>query len=407
MWDSHKNDFPVLRHNPELAYLDYAATTFMPDEVISIRNDYDENIGASLNRGIGPLAKKAEKIFSNSTEYIKYFWNATDDYELVYTKNATESINLLATSLETRIGIGDIILLSEYEHHSNLLPWQRVAALRKACVVLLPITADGELDYSLLDILPKERIKIISLSLVSNVTGYKINIQKIREFTRNTNIIWILDVSQAVGHIHLDFDKISADAYCMSAHKMYGPKNIGGCFIKKQTIELLEPYMLGGGMVWNMLGGHPEWRPGAAKFEAGTFDVSLVQAWSAACAYISEIGFQSVVTWENLLYDKFLFSFRNDDRIEILPSGPEKKNICSFEIKGKHPHDIAALLSSKTIELRTGHMCSQSALNALNKCSVCRISWGIGTEEADIDKLILVLHSIICELPVDFYTQNV
>lgn len=387
MWQTHKNDFPVLRHNQNISYLDYAATSFMPDAVLNARAEYDTTIGVSINRGIGVLSQRAERIFEDSTLTIKDFWNAAD-YELIYTKNATESLNLLAESLSANVGVGDIILLSEYEHHSNLLPWKRIAKRKDACIVLLPIMPDGELDYSLLDILPKERVKIVSLNMLSNVTGYRLDTDRIKKYVSGTNIFWILDVSQAVGHIQLDFMMISADAFCMSAHKMYGPKNIGGCLVNRNKLHLLAPFMLGGGMVWNTLGGELEWRPGASKFEAGTFDISLVASWGRACTYIKQIGFSEIKTHEDALYDLFLSAFANDSRVNILPSGPGKKSLCSFEIEKCHPHDIATAFLKKNIEIRTGHMCSQTTLQAFGRNSVCRISWGIGTETRDLESVI-------------------
>lgn len=323
---------------------------------------------------------------------IKNFWNATD-YELIYTKNATESLNLLAESLSANVGVGDIILLSEYEHHSNLLPWKRIAKRKDASIVLLPIMPNGELDYNLLDLLPKERVRIISLNMLSNVT--RLDVERIKNYVSGTNIFWILDVSQAVGHFQLDFLKMSADAFCMSAHKMYGPKNIGGCLVNRRKLHLLAPYMLGGGMVWNTLGGELEWHSGASKFEAGTFDVSLVASWAQACTYIKQIGFRTIKTHEDCLYDLFLSSFANDNRVNILPSGQGKKSLCAFEVENCHPHDIATMLREKHIEIRTGHMCSQTTLQAFGKNSVCRISWGIGTDTVDLEIFISKIKSMM------------
>lgn len=395
MYLSCKKDFPVLRNNSGLIYLDYAATTFMPDLVLKHRNDFDSTIGVSINRGYGCLSQKAEQEYQKSIERHKTFWNA-DKFEFIYTKNATESLNLLASTLGQTIACDDIIVMSEYEHHSNLLPWKRIAKQKDATVVNLPIIPEsGELNYQLLESLPANKIKIVGLSLVSNTTGYLLDIDRIKKFLQKTSAFFLLDVSQAVGHTKLNFDKINADAYCMSAHKMYGPKNIGACAIKSEFLSQLPPFLLGGGMSWNILDGSPEWQNGTQKFSAGTFDIGLISAWRAACDYIDEIGFKRIMHHEKELYQKLYYELSKEKRITIIPAGKGEKSILSFVIKDLHPHDISAILSKNNIEIRTGHMCAQQALNAIGFSSICRVSWGIGSTINDIDLLVSCIKGIL------------
>lgn len=394
MYLSRKSDFPVLRYNSGVIYLDYAATTFMPDAVLRHRTDFDTTIGVSINRSRGYLSKKAEEEYQKSMIRHKVFWNA-HQFEFIYTKNATESLNLLASTLGQNLTCSDIIVMSEYEHHSNLLPWKKIAQQKNATIVNLPIIPEsGELDYQLLESLPIEKIKIISLSLVSNTTGYLLDIDRIKNFLKRTSAFFILDVSQAVGHIKLNFDKVGADAYCMSAHKMYGPKNIGACAVKRDIISQLPPFLLGGGMTWNILDGSPEWQDGALKFLAGTFDIGLITAWRAACDYIDEIGFEQIEHHEKTLYRKLFSEFSKEEKITIIPAGKGEKSILSFIINDLHPHDISAILSKNKIEIRTGHMCAQQALNAMNYSSICRVSWGIGTTVDDINILVSCVKEI-------------
>lgn len=377
--------FPVLRNNPELVYLDYAATTFCPDEVIASYVEYNSTIGVSRNRGVGPLASKAEIVYSESSDRIKNFWNSADNYDILYTKNATEALNLLSVSFENHVKYGDIIVLSEYEHHSNILPWKRVAERKGANIVLLPLLESGKLDYSLLDGLPKDRIKIISLSCQSNITGYCVDVEKIQKFRKGLNIYLFLDVSQMVGHRHVDFSKIDADAYCMSAHKMYGPKNLGACFIRKDLIPLMQPFMLGGGMVWNSIGNPLKWQEGKMKFEAGTLDIGGVKAWATTCDFLEGFGFEKISIHENDLISYLKKKMNANQNIHLLANKINYTPIVSFWNERCHSHDVAEFLKKENVEIRVGHMCSQNTLNAFNLHSVCRCSVGLGCDFEDVD----------------------
>ena len=386
-----RNDFPIYRNNTKLVYLDYAATTFMPDNVISAWHDFHSNIGVSINRGSGILSDKASEIYYNSKEELLNFFGASSKYDIAFTKNATEGLNLMANTISNFLNAGDYILMSPYEHHSNIIPWNEIAKLKEASIIQFPILDDGSLDYNFIYNIDYKRIKIISLSLISNVTGYLLDLHTIKDIAKLTNAYTILDISQACGHIKLNFDAIDADAFVMSAHKMYGPKNIGACFIKKDLIDILPPFLLGGGMVWNTIGGNIQWHSGARKFDAGTFDIGLIYAWSKACIYLNDIDMKNIQSFEEDLFDYTKDKFNDlSDILDIIPY-VNKSSIFSFDIHSIHTHDIAEILSNNNIEIRTGHMCSQNTLNIFNKTSLCRISWGIGSFHSDIDKLVEII----------------
>ena len=282
-------DFSLFRNNKDITYLDYAATTFMPDQVIKSWVHYQQNTGVSYNRGNGILSDIAENEYNKAKKIILNFFSAEETYDFVFGKNATECLNIVAYSLRDCLNQGDVILMGPYEHHSNILPWEKMAKETGACLVQLPLLEGGNINYSFWDSLDKKRIKVISISMVSNINSYAIDTMWLKAVKNDCDAIIILDVSQQVGHCELDCEKIGADAYIMSAHKMYGPKNIGAAIVKKQLIEKMNPVLVGGGMVWNSLGAGPTWQLGAKKFEAGTFDVGLVSAWSEACKYLNSI----------------------------------------------------------------------------------------------------------------------
>lgn len=388
----HRLDFAMYRNNSDLCYLDYAATTFMPDVVMEAWLNYHKYYGVAIGRSSNYLSFKANEIFEKSTKTILDFFNAVGKYQLIYTKNATESANLLSAILTDTINPGDIIVTTEYEHHSNLLPWIRLAGEKDAIIVKLPILPNGNIDYDFIDYSLYGKIKIIAVTMASNVNSYTPQIGKIKALKDKTDAILIFDMSQIVGHSKVDCKLIGADAYFMSAHKMYGPKNIGGVLMKNTMCENFPPYMLGGGMVWSSLGGKNTWYKDFRKYIAGTFDVGLVFAWAKACEYMKEIGLQRIEAYDFKIKKYLKERMACVQHLHFIPEGTEHSySLSSFTIDGIHSHDVAALLSDEHIVIRTGHMCAQPTLQAFHKESICRVSWGIGTDTSDIDQIVDVI----------------
>lgn len=384
-----RNEFEIYRNNPDIAYLDYSATTFMPDSVVSAWTKYHSTVSISANRNRSWLGMKACDYLDHSRLKISEFFQADESYDLIFTKNATESLNIAANGFGTLLNVGDIILLSSLEHHSNMLPWNKVAKEKGAIIVLIPLKKDGDLDYEILNLLKGKNVKIVSVSLVSNVTGHQIDYKRIKEFVDEEQANYILDISQAVAHKMINLKEYNADAYALSAHKMYGPKNIGGLFIKKNLMQKIDPYMYGGGMVWNSGGSKKEWADGHQKFEAGTFDVGLAYAWSKACEFIEEISFENIEKNNIIIYKRLIEAFQDIKNIKLAKNGHTHINsLLSFEFEKMHSHDLEAELSKRNIIIRTGHMCSQNTLRELNKVSLNRVSFGIGVTNKNIEDLI-------------------
>ena len=346
-----------------------------------------------MGRGSNKLTIKAESIYNECVEVIKAFFSCGDDYEIIFTKNATEALNLLSFVFGNYAKHGDILLMSEYEHNSSFLPWRRVAQNTGAQLVKLPVKFNGTLDYDLICRLPQEQIKIVMMSLTSNVTGYVLDLEEIRRRIGKDTLIF-LDISQTAGHAELNLQKLNADAYVLSAHKMYVPKNIGACIIRKELTARSEPFILGGGMVYNLLGGNTEWQPGAMKYMAGTFDVSLICAWAAACRYLKRKGREQILAHERKIFTLFGNIFDEHEQIVVLPNGNVSSALYSFSVKNFHIHDLECFFDDHNIILRAGHMCSQNTMAAFKLNGAMRISWGIFTDERDVERFEVAIKKI-------------
>lgn len=384
-----RSKFEIYRNNPNISYLDYSATTFIPDSVIGAWVEYHSNIGISANRNRSWLGVKSAECLEKSRMKIKKFFRADETYDLIFTKNATESLNIIANGFGGLLNEGDIILLGCLEHHSNILPWNEKAKEKGAIIVLMPLRDNGDLNYDILDSLEGKNVKIVSISLASNVTGNYIDYKKIKDFADKEKAKFIMDISQAIASSEINLTELGADAYALSAHKMYGPKSIGGLFLKKKALQSIEPYMYGGGMVWNSEGSKKTWSDGPQKFEAGTYDVGLVYAWSRACEFIEEVSFEVIKERNQVIYEAIYKELGEMKNVEIIPNGTVYlESLLSFECKDIHSHDLEKVLSMKNIIIRTGHLCSQNALRELNKVSINRVSWGIGVTDESIDSFI-------------------
>ena len=240
-----------------------------------------------------------------------------------------------------------------------------------------------------------DSIRIIAFSLVSNINSYSFDIDIFKRILKKTKVYSILDVSQAAGHKILDFDNIGADVYVAPAHKMYGPKSVGAAFVKKELIEKLPPFLVGGGMVWNSMGGSMQWQVAAKKYEAGTMDVSNMVAWSAACNFLSDIGMGNVEKKDRELAEQMLSYLDNEERIKVIPYKGKNLSMISFSVVDIHSHDISDVMKDNKIELRVGHLCAQNTLSMFGEESVCRVSWGLGTNEDDLNVFYKTLRECI------------
>lgn len=383
LYDS-KSLFPILRDFP-ISYFDYAATTFMPEQVMAKWREVNSTSGVFLNRGNNILTKHAKYELQCSENIFRDFFNLPDEYCFIYFKNVTESINVFALSLEKKdsIGVPDIILVGPYEHHSNYLPWENLAKRVGATFCEMPTDNFGNPDYSFIED-NKDRIRVISISAVSNSFGYTIDIEKICSLISGETIL-LVDQSQVSAHMPiLHNERISV--HFLSSHKMYGPKNIAMAAIKRRLLDILEPVFLGGGMV-ESLGFENTWEKGRRKFFAGTMDIGLIRAWASSCEFISEISY-SVIKQKNDFYSKKILKILY--KYNFHPVFLENKcvnYIISFIHKKFHAHDINEFLSNNNVIIRSGNLCSQNALRKIGIYAINRISLGIGINDRDIQNL--------------------
>ncbi len=383
-------DFPILKKN-NIHYFDYGATSFMPQSVIDKWCEVNSNIGVFVGRGNSILTKRAEKELKDDEKYFNKFFNISNEYQKIYTKNVTEAINIVALAIEDLIGVMDMIVVGPFEHHSNYLIWREIAKRKKAIFCEMPINEQGSVDYDFLDRY-KERIKVVSVSAVSNSFGYKMDIGKIASKI-NEKTILLVDESQVVAHMPIEVNE-KVSGYFIPSHKMYGPKNIAMACIKKSLINEMKPVILGGGMVENV-GYKTEWLENNKKFYAGTMDIALISAWVEACKFIERITYEEIQK-RNDKYSKIIRETLQKNGYKII----EVKKYCvnyiiSFTHSNIHAHDINEYLSSKNIIIRSGNLCSQNALRKIESNALNRITLGLGVSDDDVKCLCDELRRIV------------
>lgn len=370
-------------------YFDYAATTFMPQKVIESWVEYQNNIGIYYGKGNNILADKAYNTYINSEKSIFNHFNVSCDYKLIYGKNVTELINIIALSLGEIIRPMDVILIGPYEHHSNILPWKYLAKRTGAIFIEMPLTINDEIDWSYLERI-KQKVKIVAVSSASNTNGFKVDVEKVCGIFSKSYIF--VDESQTVAHSSIvKNDRITAHFF--SSHKMYGPKNIAGAFIKKEFIDEIPPLFLGGGMV-ETVALEDTWKKCEKKFEAGTVDIGLISAWAKACEFVNDIGYDRINEIDNYCISKVYDVLVSNPNVRVVSKVNDCKSLISFVNDKKNAHDIEYSLAENNIIIRSGNMCAQPSIRKMGEFAINRISFGIGVSEMNIENLCRVLKEV-------------
>lgn len=387
-----KHYFPFFRENKAICYLDFAATTFMPDSVMNAWYSYQTEFGIAAGRIRSWLGHRAAENLKAAREEIKNFFGAGDDFELIFSKNATEALNITAWGTKSFIHPGDMIVVTSLEHHSNYLPWRRLANERSALLVELPIMDSGDLDINMLSQLSGQCVKLVCTTYISNVTGAVTDLEKLIQFARQEGALVIVDATQAAAHSQIELQKMDVDCLVVSAHKMYGPKNIGGLLLKRRLMDIFEPLILGGGMVRIAGGSKDVWTNGPEKFEGGTHDPGLALAWAQSCRFLTNIGWVEIKEDEERLASQLRNGLNAINNITILSAGKHwSPAITSFILPGIHSHDLENYLGKKNIIIRTGHLCAQTVLQQWGLNSVNRVSMGLGATSLDVEKFLKAL----------------
>lgn len=395
-----KKDFPILNikvNNKPLIYLDNAATTQKPIQVIEAISDYYKTFNANVHRGVHSLSQIATDRFEQVREQIKNFINAEHTSEIVYTRGTTESLNLLASSLSHQLEEGDEIIISESEHHSNIVPWQLACESKKAKLRILPISEDGTYQISELKNLLNERTKIVSLAQVSNSLGVVHDVEKIfLEIKKifSNKILTILDGAQGIPHLKIDVQKLNCDFYCFSAHKIYAPMGIGVLYGRKDLLENMHPYQGGGEMIKEVSFEKTTYNVAPYRFEAGTPSVADVIGFGKALEYINQLGIENIIAHEDKIMKYTTEQLKNIEGIRIIGDAKEKAGAISFLLANSHPFDVGTLLDQMGVVIRTGHHCAQPVMKHYNIPGTARASFALYTDFEDIDVFIKSLNRV-------------
>ena len=393
-----KQDFPIFNqkiNDETLVYLDNAATSQIPKFVEEKVRDFNEKERANVHRGVHALGLRATNQYESSRQKVANFIGANNAKEVIFTSGCTDSLNLVAASFgEQNIQAGDEILVSIMEHHSNLLPWQQLAKRKQAKLNFIEINSDGLLDIENLKSKINSKTRIVALTHVSNVLGTINPIKELTDLAHEKGAIVVVDGAQAVGHFPIDVAELNVDFYAFSGHKMFAPTGIGVLYGKKDLLDKMQPYRLGGEMIANVTREGATWAEVPYKFEAGTPNIAGAIGLGAAIDYLQSLDFELIQKHEQELTSYALEKLKNVLGLTIY--GPQKGNgrigVISFNLKNIHPHDLATALDLNGIEVRAGHHCAQPLMASLDTESTVRASLSIYNTKDDIDKLVSSLH---------------
>lgn len=394
-----RDDFPILSskiNNHNLVYFDNAATTQKPKSVIESISNYYKNYNANIHRGIHSLAEKATEEFEQTRSLIKKFIGASSTKEIIFTRGTTEGLNLISSSLaKFHLKEGDEIIISEMEHHSNIVPWQMIANSNKLTIKVIEVSKEGEINIDHFKSLITDKTKLVSLVYISNTLGTINPVQNIIKICSQHNIISVIDGAQSSAHKKINVKSLNCDFYVFSAHKMYGPTGVGVVYGKEKILEKMPPYMGGGEMIKDVSFSKTSYNDLPYKFEAGTPNIGDVIGFKEAIKYIEDIGIENIESHEISLKKYAEKALNNIDGIKIVGTAKNKIGIFSFITKNVHYYDLGLLLDAKGIALRTGHHCTQPLMDKFDLDGTARLSLAIynTTDEIDyfIDSLIKLM----------------
>lgn len=383
-----RNDFPVFEDDT-LVYLDSAATTQKPKYVIDAISEFYSHSYANVHRGIYNLSTKATEAYHNARVKVQNFINAKDWRSIVFTRGTTESINLVAHSWgKHNLQAGDEILITEMEHHSNIVPWQLLADKTAIILKYIPINDDGTLDLSKIDSLITENTKLVSIIHQSNVFGTINSIKEIIAKAKQVGAITLIDAAQSIPHSKIDVQELDCDLLAFSGHKMLGPTGIGILYGKTEILESMEPFMGGGDMISSVTMSESTWNDVPYKFEAGTPNIAQTVGFGAAIDYLNGIGLDNIEKYLQELKGYTLEKLNEVNGITIYGhNDTESGSVISFNLDGVHPHDLAQFLDQDNIAVRAGHHCAQPIMDKLGVSATIRASLYIYNTKKDIDLL--------------------
>jgi len=393
-----REKFPILQEKidgNELIYFDNGATTHKPKVVIDAISNYYSTQNSNVHRGVHHLSQIATDYFEESRSEVKKFINSRKECEIIFTKGTTDSINLVANGYASLLKDGDEVVISELEHHSNIVPWQMCCQKSGAKLKIIKITDKGELDLTHFENILSKKTKLVSISHISNTLGTINPVSEIIKCSRKVGARILIDGAQAASHIPLDMQKIDADFYCFSAHKIYGPTGVGILYGKEEALNELPPYQGGGEMIKEVYLNKSIYANLPHKFEAGTPNIAGVIATKYAVEFIKSIGLNNIHEHENTLLEHATEKMLSIPGMKIYGTSKNKTGIISFNIKNIHPYDIGVIIDKMGIAIRTGNHCTQPIMDKYKIPGTARISFGVYNTKEEINRCVDAINRAI------------
>ena len=393
-----RSDFPILEtevHGQPFAFLDSAASAQKPRQVIAAISAVYDSGYANVHRGAYQLSEVVTDNYEGARDKVQDFLNAEHRGEIIFTRNATEAINLVAASYaRNKLNCGDEIIITEMDHHSNIVPWQLLKAEKDLVLKVVPITDAGELRMDIFEKLLTSRTKLVSVPHISNVLGTVLPVKRIVELAHSAGAAVLIDGCQAVMHEAVDVQGLDCDFYAFSGHKLYGPSGIGVLYGKKELLDAMPPYMGGGDMINTVTFEESTWAELPNKFEAGTPAIAQAIGLGAAIDYINDIGLVSIARHENELLDYTTSKLNAIDGLKIIGTASNKVSVISMTLDCAHPHDMATILDRSGVAIRAGHHCAQPLMDRLGLPATARASFGLYNNQNDADQLCQALETV-------------
>jgi cysteine desulfurase/selenocysteine lyase len=390
-----RSDFPLLSANPELVYLDSAATAQKPSAVLDAMDDFYESDYANPHRGAYALSARATERYARARGTVARFFGVRDEACLIFTRGTTDGLNAIASAWgRANVGRGDEVIVTAAEHHANFVPWQQMAIERGASFTICPLAMDGRADVEALAALVGGKTKVIAFNHVSNVLGAINPVQEIATIARSVGALSVCDGAQGAPHMAVGFDALGVDFYAASAHKMLGPMGTGVLIGRREVLDPMPPYQTGGDMIAFVGDERTTWNALPHKLEAGTPNVAGAVGLAAACDYLAAIGMDAVAAHERALVR---LAYQRVSAIEHVrvhgPGATERSGVLSFTVGDIHPHDLASLLDERGVCIRAGHHCAQPLMRRLGVAATARASFYVYNDENDVEMLAAALES--------------
>jgi len=389
-----RRDFPIFANNPNLVFLDSAASAQKPRTVIDGIAEYYRTDYANVHRGVYRLSARSTELYEEARDKVRRFLNAADRREIVFVRNTTEAINLVAQSWGPAfLREGDEVVISELEHHSNIVPWQLLRDRIGIHLVVAPIDPTGGLDLAAFEAALSPRTRLVATTHIANATGALVPIERVVQLAHRRGARVLIDGSQAAPRLPVDVQALGCDFYAFTGHKVYGPTGIGVLYARLDVLSAMPPYQGGGEMILHVSFDKTEYQEPPHRFEAGTPDIAGAIGLGLAIDFIEELGRESILDHEEQLTGYGVDRLSRIPGLRLLGAGQRRLGILSFDLEGVHPHDVAQVLDRHHVAVRAGHHCAQPLMEKLGLSGTTRASLGVYNDEADIDRLAVAIEA--------------